>query len=111
MELAEIQALGWCDLQLEAMAWESDGRDVVIRLLGFAGSDGVPARRALVCRWADGLVAKLAYPRGHGGRAMTWDAAFQQLPDGRFDVCLDFAGHGELRLLCSELDVIAGGRG
>ena len=102
MELAEVTALAWSDIQLESIDWQEGGRDIVLRLL----LPEVPKiRRVLVCRWAEGLVIRLAFPLGHGGHPLTWDATFAQLPDERFSILLDFAGSGEIQLVCTDFEV------
>jgi hypothetical protein len=102
MELAEVTALAWSDIELESIGWEGGGRDVVLRLL----IPQVPkSRRVLVCRWAERLVVRLAFPDGHGGSPLTWDAAFARLADERFSILLDFAGSGEIQLVCTDIEV------
>ena len=102
MELAEVTALAWCDIELESIDWGGEGRDIVFSLL----LPEVPKRRRmLVCRWAEGLVVRLAFPDGRGGYPLTWGATFARLPDERFSILLDFAGSGEIQLMCTDVEI------
>lgn len=105
MELHEVAALGWCDLYLEGVAWTEDGRDLVFRLLLHAHGMGSRRRRVLVCRWSESVAIRLAMRSGHGGYPLTWNAEFDRLPDGRCAISFDFAGDGEVRLVCVDVEV------
>jgi hypothetical protein len=88
----------WCDVYLEGITWAESGRDVVIRV----------RRRTtieIVCRWAEATEIRLEIKPGIGGSPLSWDGEIARLPDGRISVRFDFASTGELRLVCSEIDV------
>jgi hypothetical protein len=105
MDIRKAPSIGWCDVELEGIEWRESGRDLVLRLRE-PPSNATPGRhRTLVCRWAGGLNISLCSPDGHGGTPFTWDGTVAQLSDGRFSVDLDFASHGHLRLVCSEVDI------
>ncbi len=105
MELSEVTALAWSDIELEGIAWEEGGRDLVLRLLLPWESCAKRSRRVVVCRWAERLGVRLALPDGQGGYPLTWGATFEQLPDGRCSILLDFAESGEVRLVCTDVEV------
>lgn len=96
--------LDWCDIRLESISWDEGGRDLVIRMSG----PEEPKRRTIRCRWAEALDIRIQHPEGRGGRPLTWDGAIKPLQDGRYSVALDFASTGELRVTCSEIDVVVG---
>lgn len=101
MEPGEISALGWCDIHLESIVWEREGRDLLFHLLLPHQQSATSRHRVLSCRWAEGVEIRLSV----AGRPLTWDASFTRLGDGRWSVLLDFAGSGEIRLQCAEVEI------
>jgi len=98
----DITTIAWCDVELHGLAWVEDGRDVIFRVR----EPGSERDRLVVCRWAEGLVVNLVFPPGQGGRPLTWDATFARGSDGSWSVALDFAHSGEIRLKCSEVELL-----
>jgi hypothetical protein len=97
MDLAALKAIGFCDMRLWAVRWESDGRDVVLAIeLG----DGT--RADLRCTWATDVLIDIG-KRGQGGSPLSWDGSIVVTGDGRHDVSFDFAGDGKLSLKCNEV--------
>jgi len=93
----------WCDVVLQSIEWAEAGRDLVVEVLVPAGR--VTNRRVLVCRWAEAVLVQLAFRPGHLGPALSWDATFERLPDGKCSILFDFASDGEIRLVCASLEV------
>ncbi len=96
-----VARAGWCDVSLLSVAWASDGRDVLIDLRFPAAGE-----RTLTCRWASELRVDLAYPSACGGYALSWDATFTPI-EGGWEIELDFATRGSVRLRCCELELTA----
>lgn len=94
-------SMNWEDLQLEGIAWADDGRALVIRMREAGGE----RCRIVTLRWAQALQLKLGLPEGRGGYPMTWDGEVRSLADGHYSLLLDFASDGEIRAICSEIDV------
>jgi hypothetical protein len=104
MDSSAFEGMGWSDVELESLAWDEGGRDLVLRVRG-PGADA--ARRTIICQWAEGLEVRLAFPQGRGGYPLTWAARLTRLPDGRCSLHFDFAHAGEIRLLCTDVEVKA----
>jgi hypothetical protein len=97
--------MGWCDITLEGFEWRESGRDLMLRMSEPLPGSNAGRRRTVTCQWAEALDVSLRWAEGAGGPPHTWDGSITPLPDGRFSVELDFASHGHLRLVCSEIEV------
>lgn len=95
------ESMNWEDLQLESVAWDNEGRTLVIRMRESGGE----RCRIVTLQWAQALQLKLGLPEGRGGYLMTWDGEVRPLADGQYSLLLDFASDGELRVICSEIDI------
>jgi hypothetical protein len=104
MKPAAIEAMGWSDVELQGLAWEEAGRDLVLRIDVAWAPEG-ERNRVVTCQWAEAVSVKLEFPPGRGGRPLSWSATWTELPDGRCSVVLDFAADGEIRLVCAEVEV------
>jgi len=109
MELSKVAALGWDDIELERISWESGGRDIVFYLIVPWEDPAFGGSRVLICRWARALLVKMAFPDGEGGAPLTWDVTIVEISDRNYSILLDFGSRGEVRLMCSEIEVIVRG--
>jgi len=76
------------DVSLIGIEWLKDGS---LRItLELPGADKRVA--CLTCSFASALNVDLQFKERSGGRPMTWDTTFAELPDGGWHVLLDFAG-------------------
>ena len=105
LTLQEINGVGWCDAELESLAWIEDGRDLQLHV-SLAGGEAVCVRKRVVYRWAERLSISLAFSDSCGGRPFSWEAIVDRLPDGRLSVAWDFASTGEIRLVCSSVEIL-----
>lgn len=94
--------MNWCDVSLSGISWVEDGRDIVLHLL-LPPSD---RKLDLVCRWARKLRVTLGFEDNIGGYALSWDAQVKRGDDGAWEVALDFAGAGDVSLICQELEFL-----
>lgn len=87
-----------CDAALLSVAWEQNGRDLVIELAMAQGE-----KRRFTFTWVDGLY--MSIQQGDEGLSppFSWDGGAERLPDGRVKVLLDFASQGEIRFTCNEI--------
>jgi hypothetical protein len=92
-----------CDVSLMSIEWLADGS---LRLtLELPGAEQRVAR--LTCSFAAALQIDFSYKEQVGGRPMTWDATFAELPDGSWHVLLDFAGSPKqaIEFGCSDIQL------
>jgi hypothetical protein len=76
------------DVCLMGIEWLADGS---LRLtLELPGIEKRVTR--LTCSFVSGLHIDFSYKERAGGRPMTWDTTFAELPDGSWHALLDFAG-------------------
>src|SRR5712675_1971429 len=76
------------DVSLMSIEWLEDGS---LRLtLELPGAEKRVAR--LTCSFASALSIDFSFRERVGGRPMTWDTTFAELPDGSWHLLLDFAG-------------------
>jgi hypothetical protein len=102
MDLSALRKIGFGDMRLWGIRWESDGRDVVL-----AVELGNGTRAELRCTWATNVRIDVAKGQ-KGGPAMTWEGSILKCTDGTNDVSFDFAGDGKLSLKCNEVFAVAG---
>lgn len=105
MDLLEFRRLGWCDCELEGIAWAEEGRDLLltVRVQTPPNTNGI--RRVMRCCWADQIKINLIQRAGRAGQPLSWDAFVHDLPDGRVSLHFDFASMGDVRLCCNEIEV------
>lgn len=105
MSDAQIESISLCDAQLWGIAWEEDGRDLVLQIHAADKGSTVWHPWAVTCRWAEALDIRIVTRPGQGGYPLSFDGEITSQPDGKHSLMIDFGGQGELRLVCSELDV------
>jgi hypothetical protein len=91
------------DVRLWSIEWLAEGS---LRLtLELPGAEKRVVR--LTCRFAAALNIDFSYKEGVGGRPMTWDTTFAELPDGNWHVLLDFAGSPKqtIEFGCSDIQL------
>jgi hypothetical protein len=100
-----VQHAPWCDVELEALSWTNQGRDMTFAV-HFADGAAVPSpRMTLHCRWASGLRMDVTRREDAGGRLLTWNATFERTDVG-WAVSFDFAGDGDISLACSAIELL-----
>jgi hypothetical protein len=104
-----IESISWSDAELRGLAWDADGRDLVLRIHAADVGSTAFHSRTITCRWAEALEIRLATKAQEGGYPSSFAGAVTRLPDGRYALSVDFASTGELRLVCSEIAVRRGG--
>lgn len=97
MDLGNLKRIGFGDMHLWAVQWDSDGRDFVLRVeLG----DGTRAQ--LRCMWATSV--RIDIGKGaHDGPPLTWAGSIDATSEGTHDVTFDFASAGNLSLRCNDV--------
>ena len=63
------------------------------------------AMYSLRCSWASSMEMNLKYNDKQGGLPMTWDASFEQVENGSWNVLFDFASRGKISFHCSEIEL------
>lgn len=101
MDLSALQRIGFGDMRLWGIRWESDGRDLILTVELSNGT-----RAELRCTWATNVRIDLAKGQ-KGGPAMTWEGSIVQGSDGTHDVTFDFAADGKLSLKCNDVFAVA----
>ncbi len=102
VEASALESMSWEDVVLEGIAWADDGRALVLRMREPGKAERA---RIITLRWAHSLQLKLGLRAGHGGYPMTFEGEVSRLPDGQYALLLDLANDGEIRVICSELDI------
>jgi hypothetical protein len=106
MQEDDIQRVGWCDVELDAISWTNEGRDLTFSVQ-FPDTPLVPnPRMTLHCRWASGLRVNVTRRENVGGHLLTWAVTFERT-DGGWMLKFDFAGDGHISLRCSAIELIA----
>src|SRR4051812_40600166 len=93
----EIQKLPSSDVGLDGIEWQPD----MILVLTLTLPDGKRAR--LSGTFARHLRVNLEFDERTGGRPMTWETIYSELPAGEWHVHMDFASKGDIEFDCSEL--------
>lgn len=84
----EVLKFPGSDVQLAGIEWLDDG---ALRLtLVLPGAEKRVAR--LTCSFASQLNIELHFKERFGGRPLTWDTTFAEIPGSGWHVLLDFAG-------------------
>jgi hypothetical protein len=99
VNLSDVTAMGFSDMVLWAIRWDSDGRDITLRV-----KLGNGTRVELCCTWATNLSCNFE-KRAHGGPLMTWDGSVDTAPDGTHEVRFDFASEGQMSLKCNDVTI------
>src|SRR3954468_20286935 len=99
MDLRDVKAVGLGDMHLWAIRWESDGRDVTLRV-----ELGNGTRVELCCTWATNLRCDFA-KHARGGPLLTWAGSVEIVAGGTHEVRLDFARDGQMSLKCNDVRV------
>jgi hypothetical protein len=93
-----------CDYELESVAWNEGGRDLVVRLRA-PSAEPTRASTSVTCRWAENVEISLRTSEGRGGYFLTWATTVEVLSDGRSRVRFDFGSSGAVQLTCVDVDV------
>jgi hypothetical protein len=86
------------DATLLSLAWEQDGRDLVISLKLPEG-----ATRRFTFTWVDQLSVSIQQQEKGPSQPFSWNGGAEPLSDGRVKVVLDFAQQGEISFQCNEI--------
>jgi hypothetical protein len=106
MQENDVQRAPWCDVELEAVAWTNEGRDMTFAV-HFPDTPVAPnPRMTLHCCWASNLRMDVTLRPNMGGRLLTWNATFERTDVG-WAVTFDFAGDGRISLRCSAIELTA----
>jgi hypothetical protein len=89
-------ALG--DAMLVSFTWEREGRDVSIQLILASG-----VLFGYTFTWVDHLRIDIKQRDNGPSQPFAWEGTATQLPNGRIQVQLDFAGQGSVSLVCNEI--------
>lgn len=93
-----------CDVHLRGMKWGDDNLDMEFGLC--AEHHGFQLEWALVARWVYELEVNLDYKHiGGGGMPMTSNTVVEQDAENAWFVLFDFASVGEVRFLCTALEI------
>jgi hypothetical protein len=106
MQEDDVQRAPWCDVELEAILWTNEGRDVTLALHFPDAAVLRNPRMTLHCRWASELRMDVTRRENVGGRLLTWNATFERTDVG-WALDFDFAGDGHISLRCSAIELIA----
>jgi len=102
----EVAQASWCDVQLYSFEWENLGRDFKLNFVGWTTSNSKDkAMYSLRCSWASSMEMNLKFKDMRGGLPMTWDASFEQVENGSWNVLFDFASCGKISFHCSEIEL------
>jgi hypothetical protein len=93
----EVAERPWCDVNLTEILWVNDGRDFVLKWNLHNNQRGI-----LKCSWVHSIVINLVTSENEGGFLLTFDAKFQQQPQG-WEVEFNFASKGAIVFNCNEL--------
>jgi hypothetical protein len=93
---SKFGALG--DATLVSFAWEREGRDVAIQLNLASG-----VLFGCAFTWVDRLRIHIKQRDSGSSQPFAWEGTATQLPSGRIQVQLDFAGQGSVSLECNEI--------
>jgi hypothetical protein len=91
------------DVSLMSIEWLEDGS---LRLT-LEMPDAQKRVARLTCRFASALTIDFSFKEQVGGRPMTWDTTFAELPDSSWHVLLDFAGSPKqaIEFGCSDIQL------
>ena len=94
----ELSNLHLCDAQLIGVSWVNSGVDLQIELLQADSKDGSTSK--LNCSFATKVRLNLDFAEC-SGFALSWEAKFEELPNGRWTLDFSFPPTGTIALECN----------